>query len=214
MCEHTAVYEPLLERVKELKKIKAVAIGINIAMILFGIFLVVFPMVTIDVLCWVVGVFVVFVGLMNIVGHFSKYDVERFYRTDFAVGILLCAFGVFLLIRSYLAVDILVIVLGLIIFVKNVMRLPGTFKLKMAGIKKWWLLFILNVLLCLIGIMMFVIPIGVARLVVILVGVAFIIDGVSDLIGTLVFSKKINLVVKQKSSRYIEADAEEKKQDD
>lgn len=201
---------------KFLKQIKSAVVVINIAMILFGIVLVAFPMITLWLLCWIVGACAVIAGISNIIGYFSKYDVEHFYRMGLASGILLCILGIFLMTRSYLAVDILVIVLGLLVFIKNVVHLPGVFELRAAGEKKWWIPFILNLISCLLGIAMFVVPIGAARVVVILVGIAFIVDGVTDLIWTLKFSKRIKMAFKERkmTSRYIDTTAEEKKDDD
>ncbi len=201
---------------KHLKELRSAVIIFNIAMILFGLFLVAFPWVTIVFLCWVVGICAFAIGILNIIGYFSKYDMEHFYHIGLASGVLFCILGLFLMARSYLAVDILVIVLGLLIFIKNIIHLPGVFDLRAAGEKKWWISFIMNILLCLLGIVMFIVPIGAARVVVVLVGIAFIVDGFSELIWILKFSKNIKNVVRERkmNTRYIETGVEEPKNDE
>lgn len=196
---------------KHLKQLKSFALCLDIIMIIFGLLLVIFPLLTLQLLSFIVGICAVAAGISNIIGYFSKYDMERFYRMSLASGIILCVLGIFLMARSYLVVDMIVIVLGLLIFFKNVIRLPGVFELKAAGEKKWWIPFIFNILLCGLGIVMFVLPISFERLVIILTGIAFIVDGISEVIWILNFSKKIKteLKNKNKSSHYINTYAEE-----
>ena len=198
---------------KNLKKLRSATILLSIAMIIFGAFLTAFPLVTLRLLVIIMGLLSIATGIANIVGYFSKYDVEHFYHMGLASGIVLCVLGLFLLVRNSLVLDIAVIILGLLIFLKNVTHLPGAFELKAAGEKKWWIPLIFNLLLCLLGIFMFVTPISFERVVVILVGVSFIIEGASDLVWIFVFSKKIKTVFKKDNKtnfQYIDTEAEER----
>ena len=144
-----------------MKRIKRLRIGIStfaIINIIAGLFLVFFPLRSLTLMCFVVGAISLIIGILNIIGYFSKYDFEKFFRVGLAGGFIFTIIGFFLIFRSNLATNILVIVIGLLVFINSIIKLPGAFDMKHAVVKYWWISAILSITTALIGIVMFCTP--------------------------------------------------------
>lgn len=196
-----------------LKKYRIGAMVLSIASIIFGILLICQPNFSLLVLCFVLGGISLFIGITNIIGYFSKYDFEKFYHMGLTSGIIFTIIGLFFIFRSNSVVNILVIVIGLLIFIHSIIKLTGSFDLKRAGMKYWWISALFPTLSAVIGLVMFCVPYDFQSLIVILVGCAFIVEGVSSLYWSLYISKKIKLVKENKSlhDKLIDVKFEDKK---
>ena len=198
---------------KKFKKFKIGAIALSIASIIFGILLICMPMFSLQVLCFVLGGVSMFLGVVNIISYFSKYDFERFYHMGLAGGIIFTIIGFFLIFRSNMVTDFLVIIIGLLIFINSIIKLPGAFDLKHIGERFWWIAALLSILSALLGLVMFCTPYDFKSMIIILVGCSFIVEGVSDLYWALYVSRKIKITKQNKSFKdnMIDAEYEDKK---
>lgn len=198
---------------KIFKKLKFGAATLSITSIIFGIFLIIFPQQSLQLLCFVLGGVSLFLGVVNIISYLSKYDFEKFYHMGFATGIIFALIGAFLLFRSNLATNILVIVIGLLVFINSIIKLPGAFDLKRAGVRYWWIAAALSTITAIIGGVMFCTPYSFKEFIVILVGLSFVVEGISNIFWSLYISTKLKMVEEEKSlkDKVIDVEYEEKK---
>ena len=199
----------------KLKRIKRLRMGIStfaIISIIAGLFLIFFPIRSLTLMCFIVGAISLLVGVLNIIGYFSKYDLEKFFRVGLAGGIIFTIIGFFLIFRSNLATNILVIVIGILVFMNSIIKLPGAFDMKHAGVKYWWISALLSVITAIIGLVMFCTPFDFKEFIIVFVGISFVIDGISNLFTSLYVSKKVKIYEDNKSlkDRMIDAEFEEK----
>ena len=184
---------------KKFKKFRIGAIALSVACIIFGILLICLPIFSLQILCFVLGGLSLCVGIVNIISYFSKYDFEKFYHMGLAGGIIFTIIGFFLIFRSNMITDILVIIIGLLVFINSIIKLPSAFDLRRAGVRFWWISATLSILSSIIGLIMFCTPYDFKSLIIILVGCSFIVEGVSDLYWSLYISKKIKIIEEKKS---------------
>ncbi|MGN1456908.1 MAG: HdeD family acid-resistance protein [Acutalibacteraceae bacterium] len=198
---------------KKFKKFRIGAIALSIACIIFGILLICLPNFSLKVLCFVLGGLSLCTGIANIISYFSKYDFEKFYHMGLAGGIIFTIIGFFLIFRSNMVTDFLVIIIGLLVFINSIIRLPGAFDLRRAGVRFWWIAASLSILSAILGMIMFCTPYDFKSLIIILVGCSFVVEGASDLYWSLYISKKIKIMEQNKSLKenIIDVEFEDKK---
>lgn len=198
---------------KKMKKFRMGAVAWSVACIIFGILLICMPIFSLQVLCFVLGGVSLCIGIANIISYFSKYDFEKFYHMGLAGGIIFTIIGFLLIFKSNMVADIFVVIIGLLVFINSIIKLPGAFDLKRAGVRFWWISATLSILSAAIGVVMFCTPYDFTALIIILVGCSFIVEGVSDLYWSLYISKKIKIIEENKSLKdnIIDVEYEDKK---
>lgn len=98
-----------------LKKIKWANIAISLAYVAAGVLLILYPNMTASVVCSIVGVALIVFGVVDLTTYFLSDIHDILYRNEFAIGILAAVFGILILTKEDLLLDLVPILLGLII---------------------------------------------------------------------------------------------------
>lgn len=98
-----------------------------------GFILILFPDTTSQVICYGVAAIIFICGLVNFVRYFSN-DFSYRFGYDLISGFLLCAIGVFMMIRSDIVIMMIPFVIGIFIVVEGVMNIIRSFQLKRMGV--------------------------------------------------------------------------------
>ncbi|WP_082189876.1 HdeD family acid-resistance protein [Candidatus Stoquefichus sp. SB1] len=153
----------------------------SIIAIVMGFILILFPDTTSQVICYGVAAIIFICGLVNFVRYFSN-DFSYRFGYDLISGFLLCAIGVFMMIRSDIVIMMIPFVIGIFIVVEGVMNIIRSFQLKRWGFERWIYDLILALLLFLLGCIVVFNPFDAAMMSVIFMGVCLIYDGLLNLI--------------------------------
>lgn len=172
---------------KELfKKVKWDSIIISILTIVLGILCVALPKTSGDAICIVLGCSLISVGFLMFVRFFAYEHIMGEYI--FILAVLTTILGVFCLVYPNSIKSIVTVLFGLYIVVDSAVSLSDSMNCARAGIKGWFLLFILSLLTACLGI---VVMFSNFETVMIFAGISLIVGGVRRMIITLTFSKKI-----------------------
>ncbi len=168
-----------------LKSIRNSLAVTSVLYIILGVVLMIFPSTALELACTFIGVVTLVYGAVRIVSYFrdgSSY-ADRF---DLFFGVLLAAAGVFLLVCPRFIVSLVPIALGIYILVDSFTAMKKALDMKALGFGKWWVSFLVAVLLAVFGVVMIVDPFGTAASLVVFIGWGFVFDGVYTLVNTLV----------------------------
>lgn len=168
-----------------LKSIRNSLVLTSILYIALGVVLILFPGSSLNLGCVLIGAVTLIYGAVRIISY-VRGGSEYAKRFDLFIGVVLAALGVFLLVCPRFIVDLIPIALGIYVLVDSVTAIKKALDMKALGFEKWWISFLVALVLAAFGLVMIFRPFSTASTLVVFIGVGFIFDGVSTLANTVV----------------------------
>lgn len=168
-----------------LKSIRNSLVVTSVLYVVLGVILMVFPTTALNLSCTLIGIVTLIYGAVRIVSYFR--DGGTFSsRFDLFFGVVLAAVGVFLLVCPQFIVSLIPIALGIYILVDSFTAMKKALDMKALGFEKWWVSFLLALILAVFGAVMIINPFGTLASLVVFIGAGFVFDGVYTLVNTMV----------------------------
>lgn len=154
--------------------------------IVVGVLFIILPKDSADVLCLIAGILLIFAGSFTLVAYiFSGFFLGAHLLI---VGIMLILLGTFCLANPENIMEVLTVLFGLYIVIDGTTSIVDSVYCAKAKIKGWGLLLVLAILSIGLGT---AVMFSTFDTIMIFAGCSLIIDGVCDIIETIVFSHKI-----------------------
>lgn len=176
-----------------LKKVKACSFIEALVSIVFGILFIACPDFTKSTICYLFASLIVVMGLMKCTNYFI-YGIEPF---GFVHGVIDIALGtlIFSIIPTLVEGGIFGLIFGVIFIVNSLFNIQWAFDCRRVGVKNWWIIFTLALIILGFGIAL-VCYRSVEKVLIIILGVCMIVQGIYDLIDAIVISAKVKKVKK------------------
>lgn len=187
------------------KRIRTAKIGylvISILLCALGILLIAVPDFSMTLLCRIMGGIMILFGLVKIIGYCSKDLYRLAFQYDLALGILLMALGVILMVRTDAMIHIICVILGICILADALLKIQTAIDAKAFGLPKWWLILAAAILTGAAGFLLILRPTQSAQVIMMLLGLSLITEGVLNLITILTAVR----IVRRKTPEIIDAD--------
>lgn len=181
------IVEPVLKRAKSagwLAILESIVIGV------FGAILVLNPDGILKVLFYVIGIFLIVKGVYHIVNYFAVHGKYDFYNNDLLYGIMALVFGVIAVVLWEQLSGAIGIVAGAWMIYGALVRLNTAIKLHAAGVKEWFYVLLLSLIMLALGVYM-VVSVGAVMAVVGWIMIAAAVVGVID---DAVFMKHVDAI--------------------
>jgi uncharacterized membrane protein HdeD (DUF308 family) len=170
---------------KTIKQAKWIYIIISILFCAAGILLVLRPATSARVICGVLGVMALIYGAIKILGYFSRDIYGLAFQFDLALGILMLALGLIMLIIPDKVISFLPFVVGIFVLIDGVFRVQTSIDARRFGLGKWWLIFLGAVLCIIAGLLLMLNPFSSAMVLTVIVGIAIFVDGLQNLFNAI-----------------------------
>lgn len=199
-----------------LKNLKWWSLIASVAMIAAGIFLVLFPSVSVSAVCTAIGIAFMIWGIIKIVSYFT-YSIEDFlYRYDLVIGLLFVMLGILILYRKELLLSLIPTILGLVIVLSGIAKLQSSIVAKRIGYAGAGMYMVMSLISVIFGFMVMFFLSGTlaATTLFVMIGIGLIYSGASDLFMTLFVSGKYRKFMKEyeknlRNDRIIDADVKD-----
>ena len=145
--------------------------------IILGIVLIVYPVKTSLLICYIAGALLLFGGVVALIRYIAS-------RGDLFVALVLILFGCFVIFESDLVIAFIPVVIGIILLANGLLSIQKAFNLKKTGLEKWWLEFLLALLTSVLGIIICTNPFDAVATTNIFIGICLVYSGISDLVTT------------------------------
>ena len=178
---------------KQFKLAKWDSILISVIVIAVGVLCIAMADRSADVLCIVFGCSLLAIGITVFVK--SVLYGGLFTSTAIVLSISLTVTGIFCLVNPYVIQSILTVLFGLFILLDSAQGLADGIDCARAGISGWVILVITSALTMVLGIIIMFYT--TFESVMIITGIALVVEGVRRLVITLTFSAKVNKAKKQ-----------------
>lgn len=172
---------------------RAAKIGYIIMSVLFcviGLVLILVPETAFTWLGRLLGIFVIVFGGIKLVGYFSRDLFRLAFQYDLAFGILLVVLGILTLSHPNDTMSFLAVILGIPVLADGLFKIQIALDSRRFGIRRWWLILILAVLTCAVGIVLVFRPAVGILVMTVFMGVSLLLDGILNLCVAL-FTVKI-----------------------
>lgn len=169
--------------------IRTVYAVIGVLAVVMGAAVLFWPVKTLAVVAIALGVYFLFSGVFHIVSAIVDLGLPAGWRVlDILVGVILCVGGVIMLKNSVLSGQALVVMMTVVIgigwIVEGVLALAESWRLPGSG---WAMLY--AVISILAGIVVLMSPVSATLWLIIFVGVALVVIGVSSIVRAFVFGR-------------------------
>lgn len=181
-----------MEKQNIFKKLKWDSIIVAALTIILGLLCVILPKGSGTALTYIFGAALVAMGITAVVRYF--WGLRLISDMSLVIGTLMITLGVFTLINPNAIQAILVVLLGVFIIIDSVTEISESIYCARANVSGWFWLFLASVLTLGLGV---VVAFSNFETVMILAGIALIIEGLKRLIITLVCAGKIREAKKQ-----------------
>lgn len=181
-----------MEKQNIFKKLKWDSIIVAALTIILGLLCVILPKGSGTALTYIFGAALVAMGITAVVRYF--WGLRLISDMSLVIGTLMITLGVFTLINPNAIQAILVVLLGVFIIIDSMTEISESIYCARANVSGWFWLFLASVLTLGLGI---VVAFSNFETVMILAGIALIIEGLKRLIITLVCAGKIREAKKQ-----------------
>ena len=164
-----------------LRKLKTNIVISALLCILLGIVLVVWPDLSMQIVCTAIGVVLLIGGGVRLVVYFTAKDGSVYAQMNLIMGIILAVVGVWILLQPNKVLAIIPIIVGIVIILHGVNNLRQAVMLCKEQYDKWWVVLILGLLTVGFGALLVYNPFEALDAAVMLIGISLIYDGVSDI---------------------------------
>lgn len=164
-----------------LKRMKTNIVISAVLCILLGVVLVVWPDLSMKIVCIAVGALLLIGGGVRLAVYFNTKDGSIYAQLNLIMGIVLAVVGIWILIKPDKVLAIIPIIVGIVIVLHGLNNLQQAFSLYKEKYDKWWIALILGILTVGFGVLLICKPFAALDTVVILIGSFLIYDGLSDL---------------------------------
>ncbi len=158
-----------------------------VIMVILGIVLVIWPHILGVLLCYLLGGALIVMGVFQLISFLRGERLGFYNKFVMMMGIVLVLLGIWICAQPRIVLSIIPVVVGIIVLIHGLMDIQYTLDIKKAGSEKWWIALIAAALTLIVGLLLVLNPFTVYEITMVLVGVAMLYDGGSDL-ALLLFS--------------------------
>ena len=191
MSKVEIIKRPIEQVSGNLKKSAWLAAVESLIIMIFGIFLVVWPDVTILVISNVLGAIFIIGGIYRIINYFVVKGQNDFFNNDLLSGVLFLLIGIAAIVIGEDIANIFRIIVGIWMIYESLVRVNTAIKLHAAGIKVWSYILVIALVMLALGIFVTFNTGAVVQL----VGWMMILTGLIGIVGDIMFIQQVNTVV-------------------
>ena len=185
----TAVEEPVIRRVKS---VSWMAILESLVVGALGVLLLLNGDTIAQVIFYVLGIFLMIKGVYKIVNYFAVHGKYDFYNNDLLYGIIALVFGILAVILWDQFMRLIGIVVGAWLIYGALVRMNTAIKLRTAGVKEWFYVLLLAIVMMALGIYMVISTTAG----IVLIGWLMVAAAVVGVINDVIFIRHLDVVSK------------------
>lgn len=177
--------------IKKFRENWPLASGITIVL---GLVLVLFPGLIARLAGYLLGAAAIAFGVYSLTCYFKQQRLmPEFFRAELLGGFLAVALGLYIILHVDTVVSLLPFLAGAALLANGVVSLQRTLTARRSGYKGWEVLLVMTIVTLVFGLLLMVNPFKAIETIVIIIGIALLYEGLSDVVAMLMTGKKIDL---------------------
>ena len=177
-----------------MKTMKWSIIVLAIAYVVLGIVLIMYPSQVQKLISYILAITLIAMGIVNLIQYVKLDNTQLIHSYDLCIGFSAIIGGVLIIINVDRFSQLIWIVMGFMILVSGVLKLQNSVNLMRLRSPSWQLPFWLAMVGIVYGVIMLINPFGSGQFFFVMMGLGFIISGITDLIVTVMVSMRLKQV--------------------
>lgn len=153
-----------------------------VIMVVLGLVLVIWPHILGVMLCYLLGGALILMGVIQLVVFLRGERFGFYNKFSMFMGIVLVLLGIWICTQPRIVLSIIPVVVGIIVVLHGLMDLQYTLDIRRTGNTKWWIALIAAIITLVVGLLLVFNPFTAYEVTMILLGIAMLYDGGSDLL--------------------------------
>lgn len=188
---------------------------IDLALLVLGILMIIFPEESGDIICIAIGAILGVWGLVRLITYFASGKIESFGSFALVQGAALIGFGILFVLNPDMLTTFLFAVLAIVLIVSGVMKLQYAVDFLRLKAKYWYISLLGAVISITLGAIVFFNPFTAAKWLMLFIGISLVVNALWDIISVMALSKiaksfikKSESVINVDASKVVDTDAE------
>ena len=190
---------------KTLKNVRPDYLVRAIVLIVVGLVLAIWTAASLDVMARALAVLLFVIGAVLVITYLVRKEKNFAISGGFVAGIIIAAIGAWIFVNPGTFTDFIPKLFGIFIMISGLSNLVQTFSLIKYKSNKWWVSLIIALLTLGLGGFLFFNPTDAKEIAVTVIGIFLIVDGVTNLITTLLVGSAAARVQQEKDAIDVEA---------
>jgi len=165
-------------------------IGLTVLLVIIGVIMLVWPNLTMDLLGIMIGICMLVVGLVHVIIYFTREHMGSVMQMDLTVGVVLAAFGSFMLMHKDFVALLLPFAASVILLVGGLSLIQNSLDMRRMAFLRWQILLSFAIAMILMGIILLYNPFK-DRALIYVIGVCLILDGLASIVAILMISHRV-----------------------
>lgn len=181
-----------------LKQIKWTDVLMSLAYVVAGVLLILFPDISASVISWIIGVTLIVYGIVSLTAYFLADIRETLYNNNFVIGLMTIVFGLVVIVKRDMIMNLIPFILGLVIVSSGLVKLHRSIiasRIHYNASLTYALLGVVSIVVGLI-VMFFLSGQTTQNIIFIVIGCGLVYSGLSDLFIQFFLANKFNHFVK------------------
>lgn len=166
---------------EKIKKWKWIYLILTLTVMAFGICLILWPGISAEILCYVLGAMLLIAGGVRIVCYFQRGISALWHRYELPLGLLDVLVGIYFFSHPANVLLILPMVVGIVVIVDSVFHLQTALELREIGVKRWWMILLFAIVSILAAIGLIRNPFEGSLTLMVYLGICLVIDSIQSL---------------------------------
>ena len=172
-----------------INKFKNTLIATSIIYIISGIFMLLFPEIVSDSICYLVSLLFIFFAVAGIVMYFRSEIKTPYTSTILIISIVLGSFGIYIMMNPRTFVSIIPLVIGIFMIADSISKLSAALDLRKGGYTKWWHIALISLLILACGLVLVLNPFEMITMTIMVIGAMLIVDSITNIYTIYSYSK-------------------------
>ena len=182
---------------QEIKQTSKWFILTSVLYVVTGLVMIVWPNLTMEMLGKVLSIGMLVVGIGHIIIYFTKDHMESILHMDLTIGVILAAFGAFMLFHEEFVSMALPFGVGILLLIGGIMKIQHSIDMRRLGFRKWAIMLVFAIILIGLGMVLVYNPFEGSVLIYYMAG-CLILNGILSVICVLLISHKMKKLAKAK----------------
>lgn len=181
-----------------LKQIKWTDVLMSLAYVVAGVLLILFPDISANVISWIIGVTLIVYGIVSLTAYFLADIRETLYNNNFVIGLMTIVFGLVVIVKKDMIMNLIPFILGLVIVSSGLVKLHRSIIASRIHYNASLTYAFLGVVSIVVGliVMFFLSGQTTQNIIFIVIGCGLVYSGLSDLFIQFFLANKFNHFVK------------------
>lgn len=191
---------------KILRRMKSNVVVSSILCLVLGLVLLLWPGLTMRIVCTTVGAVLIVSGVVRIIAYFTARDGSMYSQLNLVFGIILAAVGVWIVMSPEKVLALIPIIMGIIIALHGLHNIRQAILLSRDKYNNWWVALLLGILTVGFGVLLVCRPFAAVDTMVMLIGIFLIYDGLSSIWIVTRISKAAKILRQEMTAVEVEAE--------